>query len=455
MLHLCLLVLFASDVELFNTERALARAFRDRNPVELAAGFRQCAAENSLDGLQIMLKYYGPTEDIQDESSFTGEDHFNLFSICARAVAQLTDREAVVALPRLAVSWKHWAGRLVLVAGCRANPKVDAVKLSLEVLEKERHPLVVAEAVKTLGGSKQKKVILPLIDYWEKLEKRMRSTSPTHRPSGRRAGSSMTSYRSPEWERVPFIIQQALMRLCGRICHSPTLYRSYYTSHKDRIDPTKPVKIQSEGRTVLFGMELVGKNIAFVLDISGSMRTTDPLPRGERVGPRTRIKGSKEDLFPDEDRMRIVRAKKELTRVVRALPTDKSFNIIAYSSDINAWKNHLVPVTSEQKKSAKQFIEDLSARGITITDYALEHAFQDPIVDTIYLISDGAPTHRGSMGPGLPPDSKQLMKEIIRRMKVLNYRRSVRIFTLGFPGSQESFMKQLAEDHGGTYRPIK
>jgi hypothetical protein len=86
---------------------------------------------------------------------------------------------------------------------------------------------------------------------------------------------------------------------------------------------------------------------------------------------------------------------------------------------------------------------------------ALEFAFEDPIVDTIYLITDGAPTHRGSFGPGLPEDAPQLIKEILRRTKVLNFRRGVRIFTLGFPGAEERFLKQLAEEHGGTYRAIK
>lgn len=452
-----ILALFMSpDLDLAAIQRDLNAAFKSRNVVQLASGFERCGAHNTLDSLQVMLRFYGPTEDITDENVLNWEDHYRLFVVCASSVAKIRDREAVVAMPSLAVKWKHWAGRFVLVAGVRANPQVDAVAVSLAVLKKEKHPLVVAEAVKTLGRCKDKTVIPKLAEYWVGLQKKFTSNKPTRRPSGRRSTSSVQSYKSPEWERVPLMIKQALVRLTGRDLLVPSMYLNYYKNHKDKIDPTKPMQEEpSENRTVLFGLELTGKNIAFVLDISGSMMTTDPHPSGKRMGPRTRVKDGPDALFPNEDRMRIIRAKKELRKVVESLPEDKSFNVIAYSSQLKPWQDRLMPATRNNRNKAVAFIDSLKAQGITLTDYALEMAFQDPIVDTVYLITDGAPTHRGSMGPGLPTDAPMLMAEIIRRLKVLNYRRGVQIFTLGFPGSEESFMKTIARDHGGKYRPIK
>jgi hypothetical protein len=359
----------------------------------------------------------------------------------------------VVAVPKLFIKQKAWGARLILLAGARVNPRVDAIDLSLAVLEKEKDPAVLREAVKILGFSQDKKAILPLIEFWEKITKKMGPSRATVRP--RRGRQSRTSYRNPEWDRVPLALQEALTRLCGKILANAEQYRRLYQYHGDEIDPTQPVDLENKGRTVIFGLDLVGKNIAFVLDVSGSMETTDPLPVGQTRGPRTRVGGDGVDLLGELERMRIYRAKEELKRVVKALPEDKSFNIIAFSTGVKPWKDHLVPAGGSAKKKAVDFIGDLRAEGITVTDLALEYAFEDPIVDTVYLITDGAPTHRGSFGPGLPQDAPRLIKEILERTRVLNFRRGVRIFCLGFPGAEEAFLKQLAKEHGGTYRPIK
>ena len=85
----------------------------------------------------------------------------------------------------------------------------------------------------------------------------------------------------------------------------------------------------------------------------------------------------------------------------------------------------------------------------------LEEAFSDLSLDTIYLVTDGAPTHVGSSGKGDPEDSAQIVRAIHKRMKELNFLRDVRIFTLGFKGAKEEFLKRLSQDHGGRYVAIE
>ncbi len=58
---------------------------------------------------------------------------------------------------------------------------------------------------------------------------------------------------------------------------------------------------------------------------------------------------------------RINRARKELSKVVRGLPEDMSFNIIAYSSDVMPWKKELVPSKKPVRKKALEFIEEMKA----------------------------------------------------------------------------------------------
>jgi hypothetical protein len=40
-------------------------------------------------------------------------------------------------------------------------------------------------------------------------------------------------------------------------------------------------------------------------------------------------------------------------------------------------------------------------------------------------------------------------------MKELNFLRDVRVFTLGFRGAKEEFLKQLSREHGGRYVAIE
>jgi len=447
-------LLVAGDVELVRIHRELAQALKAKDAEALARGFEACGREDTLDSLKVLLKYYGEAEELPDEA-LTTEDRFLLYNAAARAVARMRDRETLVAVPKLILKERKWGSRLILMAGARGNPNLDALAIGIEVLKREKNPVVLAEAIRTLGRTKDKRAILPLIECWRREAKKVGSSRATIRPSPSSRRRSF-SYRSPQWERVPLALQEALTRLCGRTLSTADQYFTLYKYHGSAIDPAKAGEQSKEkGRTVIFGLRLVGKNIVFVLDVSGSMETTDPLPPGHAAGPRTGVAGGAAELRLNTERMRIFRAKEELKRVIKSLPRDKSFNIVAFSSEVRPWRAHLVPATAKNKKKALDFIVDLRASGITVTDMALEYAFEDPIVDTIYLITDGAPTHRGSFGPGLPEDAPRLIREILKRTKVLNFRRGIRIFTLGFPGAEENFLKRLAEENGGTYRPIK
>jgi len=244
-------------------------------------------------------------------------------------------------------------------------------------------------------------------------------------------------------------------------------YKNYFVAHKGDDDLFDPRRLKGGARTgvSLFGTLVTGKNIAFVIDTSGSMLTTDPVtatgaaprPSGPRtvVGDPSKQPAEEKKDEPPSDRQRMYRAKTELAKVIRALPEDVRFNIINYASDVASWKKSMVPASDANKKAAVEYVEALKADGITVTDMAVEEAFADLQLDTVYLITDGAPTHIGQMGPGLPEDAPALIRAIHARVEELNFLRGVRIFTLGFPEAEEEFLKKLSATHGGTYAPIK
>ena len=159
-----------------------------------------------------------------------------------------------------------------------------------------------------------------------------------------------------------------------------------------------------------------------------------------------------------EKRKRIVRTKKELIRVLKMLQKTVKFNIIAFSDEIKSFsKKGLTKATAANRKKAIAWVEKLTANGLTHTDDALKEAFKDKEVDTIILLSDGAPTHVGGEGRaewGGHRDSMSIINAIFEWLKNENKFRKVTIHTLGFVGANFEFMEKLARENNGKFKEI-
>jgi len=116
-------------------------------------------------------------------------------------------------------------------------------------------------------------------------------------------------------------------------------------------------------RYAFYGIELHSDAAAFVCDISGSMQ-------GKRI----------ETL------------KRELTFVIQRFPPQGRFNLVLFNDKVQAWSKKLVPATTKRRKAALDHVAGLNAGGATNISDALEAALADPAVDTIVLLTDGAPT---------------------------------------------------------------
>lgn len=177
---------------------------------------------------------------------------------------------------------------------------------------------------------------------------------------------------------------------------------------------------QNTTKASFYGLEIVSNRLTFVIDVSGSMRA-------KAYAGKTRI-----DI-----------AKEELSRVVENLEQGDEFNIIAFSTGVNDWEDELVPATEKQRASAQEYISGLRADGGTAIYDALQRAFEDPSVDTIYFLSDGDPSG------GLIVDPPTIRSEVAR----WNSARHVTIHCVAV-GQDHPLLRGLAEDSGGTYRRI-
>ncbi|MEM7166803.1 MAG: VWA domain-containing protein [Planctomycetota bacterium] len=271
-----------------------------------------------------------------------------------------------------------------------------------------------------------------------------------------------------ERSQLAYAVRQALIAITGHDFEAIEDWDSWWKVNGASFDPNKV----EEGATGVirrkpdpdrdvprfFGVEIVSRKVLFLIDTSGSMRAFDPLQ--EEAG------GTGSDW---RIRQRIYRARTQLAAAVQKLPGDARFNIISYDDKFQVFSSKgLVPASKKWKKRATNFAEGLKAGGQTHTDVAFDQAFSDRNVDTIILLTDGAPYHSKEVG------SRILIPQIIEQVRKLNKLRRLKIYTLGFegrgiypPGDERAgqstgggtrmveFLKQLAKEHRGQYAPIR
>jgi len=175
--------------------------------------------------------------------------------------------------------------------------------------------------------------------------------------------------------------------------------------------------------TSFFGVPIDSLRVCFVLDLSGSMQER---AQGRYAGP----KGP----------TRIAIAKQELTRALRALPSQTLFNVVAFSSGVNAWQSGVLASERSTVDAACAWVEKAPIGGGTNLYGGLERAFADAEVDQIIVLSDGEPSEGAVVDP----------EQIRARVKLWNENRGIVISAVAVGGSLK-ILQWLTEDSGGHY----
>jgi len=416
--------------------KELRRAELSRDPDQFLSAAHFILKDDSARAVREVLTSYGR---LAASPRIDGATHYRLHGKIAKALSEVKSRQGLDEILRQRKRSRSWEVRILCLDASSFRPEPLELREGALDLLGDRSPPVIRRALAYLKHDRQLLVVDAVLERFLEID-------------GKKGP------RGSDWDRTRLAFRTALTELIRVSLPAAVDYRSYVEPRRGRPEElfNKPFRERGPTQLTIFGAEVTGNNIAFVIDVSGSMMTTDPVEFVIRPGiTETLEKSRAREAEMIDNRRRINRAKKELTKVVKALPRGKKFNIIAYSSGVEPWKKLLTAVSQSSVEDAVEFIAGLKARGITVTDEALEVAFTDLTVDTIYLITDGAPTHVGIRGPGMPPDSARLIRQILRRVRELNYFRGVRVFTLGFPDAEEDFLKELAADNAGDYTAIR
>lgn len=173
-----------------------------------------------------------------------------------------------------------------------------------------------------------------------------------------------------------------------------------------------------------FGIRIVSHRVMFIVDVSGSMSE----------GLITEYQGK-----AGQSRMDV--AKGELARCVGSLDPAAFFNIVTFSSGAEKWiDGSLAAANQKNRDEAQTYIGRLGAGGGTNLYGAIKLAFEDPDVDTIFIMSDGEPSMGEVTDPGM----------IREHVAAWNQNRNIVINTIAV-GGQFQVLEWLAEDSGGTH----
>ncbi|MCO5168927.1 MAG: VWA domain-containing protein [Planctomycetes bacterium] len=327
-------------------------------------------------------------------------------------------------------------------------------------IEKGTTPQVVNACVKTAARKRDKRLIPALISFLGRVE------------------------RQGGWEY--YHVRQALVDLTGEDFLTQERWSGWWAANEatfdfDRRGDAREAATRERGPQekvpTFFGSEIASNRMCFIIDISGSMVMTDrplehPATSDEEFA---RLDPESPEIKPFK---RMERAKKALVEAVRGLQPTQRFNIIAFSSNNRMWKSTTVEASDANRADAIKFIEGLREDGGTNTYDAFEAALRDPLIDTIYLLSDGAPMVKvGNPGEQMRLFARDETRRVLDFVRRENRFRGVRIYTFGMDGPGvwhtkwgprpvtlpteadflsilSGFMRDLANMTGGTFKSI-
>ncbi len=389
-----------------------------------------------------------------------------------RAIASMSDKKALKEIAKQIEKNRDLRVRIMLVEvlGHKGDEEyVDEIGAIL-TNRKVKDMSLIRTAIEALGQIGGRDSLKHLIAYLERVEEERKGTrlmgTDWHecRMALKRITNGEADYESAaDWRKYLGTLPEDWKPSAPADESAPT------PGDWKKGDVSTTVRLPKKTPT-FFGTEVVSRTPVFVIDVSGSMEKKDPPdPTAkkeeedkEKATGTTPVDPNKKKPKPadpknpgalGDDRMRIVRAQKELIKIIKALDSGVMFNIVAFSREVFVWsRSGLKGANSANKQSAIKFVNGFQPMSTTHTDDGLEKAWLNVKdgCDTLYLLSDGWPTHKGDCS-----DSDLLEEEILEFFRKNNKFAKVKVYTLGFKGAHRAFMIKLAKENGGKYKDIK
>lgn len=379
------------------------------------------------------------------------------------ALGRFVDADAVKWLLATPLKGSSWEDRAVVAEACATIGDAAVVPALIDRVKADTDPRVRTAAIDSLGKKKATEAASTVAgaltdDDWQVQISALQALGEFGAKEGI---EPIVALMDKSDGRVRKECSSALARITGeKLGDDPAIWRRWWEDHKSGWagpkaagDEVKPPSDPNGTTVTFYGIPVESKRLVFVLDISGSMR--EPAD----AQPQQVVSGGPGDVPPPKagaTKMEV--AKYELKKAIWGLDPKAQFNIIFFSNTPEKWAPALVTATPANKAAAYALIDKQEPTAATNIYDSLEMAFNMALngagnvvvsdknfkssVDTIFLMSDGAP----NQGQIVQPD------EILAKIKQMNRLRKVIINVIGVGRDQvESFMRSLAEQNGGRY----
>lgn len=241
---------------------------------------------------------------------------------------------------------------------------------------------------------------------------------------------------------------QCLRGLTGAIlpADQPEQWREFWEREgpsitvPEQLPHLRPV---ADTASTFFGIPVTGREIAFVIDTSGSMDeafgTATAAPRGQR---------QRDPQLPS----RLDAAKEQLLLCVQVMDPVSRYHLLTFADGVHTWSRKAVPPDERATRSLVDLLSRLGAGGGTNLYEALVQALEldqlhfgqegKSAIDELFLLSDGEPTEGAIKDP----------EEILQMVAFANRYLHVRINTV-FTGTGRGadFLRRLAEENNGVF----
>ncbi len=181
---------------------------------------------------------------------------------------------------------------------------------------------------------------------------------------------------------------------------------------------------RGEATVAFAGLPILSDRVCFLIDLSGSIWNKED----DGTVPKDIVGG-------------------ELQKAIDHLTEDTLFNVIPYINDPVPWMDELQKANGKNREAAKAFFTDCRARGAGNVYDAIQLALSDPEVDTIIVLTDGAPS-------GGQRWNMELMVDLLveqNRFRGVTYD----ALLVGASGFLTGFWEELASSTGGECTSIE
>jgi len=199
-------------------------------------------------------------------------------------------------------------------------------------------------------------------------------------------------------------------------------------SAKERGDPAAREETRVDAPRYL-DLPVPSDRVAFLIDVSGSMRQPySPSGAAEAKG---------------KTRTRLDHAADALRDTLAKLPKGARATVIVFNDQPLRWKGGGVEMDAKRAEDARKWVLGIGASRSTNVNDALDLVLDDPEIDAIYLLSDGAPS----------AGKRELEGRILAHVRRVARFSGVEVNTLGFGLSEkgEKFLRDVASATGGRF----